>query len=95
MHSQQLARAVAAVLWADEKDTPEEWAAAERLFVDNGCDWEEAKAFIEEEIEDLIDESDGDEVEEETEEDLHFGVIDLGPGAELVRSVLTDRKLFV
>ena len=30
MHSQQLARAVAAVLWADEKDTPEEWAAAER-----------------------------------------------------------------
>ena len=43
----------------------------------------------------MIDESDGDEVEEETEEDLHFGVIDLGPGAELVRSVLTDRKLFV
>ncbi len=44
MQTQQLARAVAAVFWADEKDTPEEWAAAESLFVDNGCDWEEAKS---------------------------------------------------
>lgn len=80
MLMQQLARTVAAVLWADEKDTPEEWAAAERLFTDNGCDWEEAKALIEEEIEALIDEGEGDE--EETGEGLDFGAIDLGPGAD-------------
>jgi|OM-RGC.v1.024301180 hypothetical protein len=77
-----LARAVAAVFWADEKDTPEEWASAEHLFVENGCDWEAAKALIEEEIEDLIDERDSEEDEEEAEDDLFFGVIDLGPGAD-------------
>tara|TARA_B100000315_G_C14509155_1_gene556118 strand:+ start:835 stop:1263 length:429 start_codon:yes stop_codon:yes gene_type:complete len=82
MQTQQLARAVAVLFWADEKDTPEEWAAAENLFVENKCDWEEAKALIEEEIEDLIDESDNDEEVEETEEDLDFEVIDLGPEIE-------------
>lgn len=81
MQTQQLAKAVAAVFWSDEKDTPEEWAAAERLFVNNGCDWEEAKSLIEEELEDLIDEGDSDE-EEETEEDLIFNSIDLGPGID-------------
>ena len=29
----QFARVTAAVLWADEKDTPEEWVAAEALFL--------------------------------------------------------------
>ena len=82
MQTQQLAKAVAAVFWADEKDTPEEWAAAERLFVDNGSDWEEAKPLIEQELEDLIDERDNDDDEEETDEDLDFGVIDLGPGID-------------
>ena len=77
----QLARATAAVLWADEKDTPEEWAAAERIFTDNGADWEEAKPLLEQELEALIDE-DEDEAAEETEEDLDFGVIDLGPGVD-------------
>jgi len=78
--NQQLARAAAAVLWADEKDTPEEWAAAERLFTDNGVNWEKAKPLIEEELEALIDEGEGDE--EETEEGLDFGAIDLGPGVD-------------
>ena len=81
MQTQHLARAVAALMWADEKDTPEEWASAESLFVDTGCDWEEAKPLIEQELDDLIDESDNDE-EEETDEELHFGVIDLGDGAD-------------
>ena len=81
MNVEQLARATAAVLWADEKDTPEEWAAAERVFTDNGADWEKAKPLIEEELEILIDESD-DESEEEVEEDLNFGAIDLGPGVD-------------
>jgi len=79
MRIDQLARATAAVLWADEKDTPEEWAAAERIFTDNGADWEVAKPLLEQELEALIDE-DEDEAAEETEEDLDFGVIDLGPG---------------
>ena len=50
MQAQQLARVVAAVLWADEKDTPEEWAAAEQIFNENKVNWEEAKPLIEEEI---------------------------------------------
>tara|TARA_B100002052_G_C15560138_1_gene453036 strand:- start:9 stop:434 length:426 start_codon:yes stop_codon:yes gene_type:complete len=80
MQAQQLARVVAAVLWADEKDTPEEWAAAEQIFNENKVNWEEAKPLIEEEIEALIDEGEGDE--EETEEELDFGAIDLGPDVD-------------
>ncbi len=76
MQAQSLAKAVAVVLWADEKDTPEEWAAAEQLFTKNEVDWEEAKPLIEEEIEALIDEGEGDE--EEIEEEIDFGPIDLG-----------------
>jgi hypothetical protein len=68
-------------LWADERDTLEEWAAAERIFTDNGVDWEKAKPVIEEELEALIDESDV-ESKEDSEEDLSFGVIDFGPGID-------------
>ena len=93
MQTQQLARAVATVFWADEKDAPEEWAAAESLFVDNGCDWEEAKSLIEEELEDLIDESDSDEAKEETDEDLDFGIIDLGPGADPYKTICGLAKI--
>ena len=57
MNVEQLARATVAVLWVDERDTLEEWAAAERIFTDNGVDWEKAKPLIEEELEALIDES--------------------------------------
>ena len=81
MNLEQLARATAAVLWADERDTLEEWAAAERIFTDNGVDWEKAKPVIEEELEALIDESDV-ESKEDSEEDLSFGVIDFGPGID-------------
>ena len=81
MNVEQLARATAAVLWADERDTLEEWAAAERIFTDNGVDWEKAKPVIEEELEALIDESDV-ESKEDSEEDLSFGVIDFGPGID-------------
>ena len=81
MKIDQLARVTAAVLWADEKDTPEEWAAAEKLFTDNGANWEDAKVLIEQELEALIDEDEDDTVEE-SEEDLDFGPIDLGPGVD-------------
>lgn len=76
----QLARAAAAVLWADEKDAPEEWMAAERLFTESGADWDQAKPLLEQELEALFDESAEDtEVEDG---DLEFGAIDLGPGVD-------------
>ena len=81
MRIDQLARVTAAVLWADEKDTPEEWAAAEKIFTDNGANWEDVKPLLEQELEALIDE-DEDEAAEETEEELDFGPIDLGPGVD-------------
>ena len=77
MNVGSVAKAVATVLWADEKDTPEEWGAAESIFKDNGGDWEAAKPLIEREIESLIDE-DPEGSDEESEEDLHLGVIDVG-----------------
>ena len=95
----QLARVTAAVLWADEKDTPEEWAAAEKIFTDNGANWEDAKPLLEQELEALIDE-DEDETAEETEEDLDFGAIDLGPDVDsyevlcgLARLACSDKEL--
>ncbi len=81
MQTEQLARAVAAVLWADEKDTPEEWAAAEKIFTNNGANWEDAKPLLEQELEALIDE-DEDDTAEETEEELDFGALDLGPDVD-------------
>ena len=77
----QFARVTAAVLWADEKDTPEEWVAAEALFLKNNLNWEEAKSLVEEEIEALIDE-DEEGSESEEDEDLTFGAIDLGAGVD-------------
>lgn len=95
----QLARVTAAVLWADEKDTLEEWAAAEKIFTDNGANWEDAKPLLEQELEALIDE-DEDDTAEETEEELDFGPIDLGPDVDaydvldgLARLACSDKEL--
>jgi hypothetical protein len=77
----QLARVTAVVLWADEKDTPEEWAAAEKIFTDNGAHWGDAKPLLEQELKALIDE-DEDDTAQEIEEDLDFGAIDLGPDVD-------------
>ena len=81
MSIDQLARVTAVVLWADEKDTPEEWAAAEKIITDNGAHWEDAKPLLEQALKALIDE-DEDDTAQEIEEDLDFGAIDLGPDVD-------------
>ncbi|MDA9949111.1 TerB family tellurite resistance protein [Paracoccaceae bacterium] len=80
LKERNLAKAVAAVFWADEKDTPEEWEAAKQLFISHSINWDEAKALIEQELELLIDE-DTEDVEE-SEEELNFGALDFGPGVD-------------
>jgi len=71
-----LSRAVAAVLWADEKVDPSEMIAAEELFQKFGISWSDAQPALEEELENLLDI--GEEEEDESDEELDFGVIDLG-----------------
>jgi uncharacterized tellurite resistance protein B-like protein len=83
MQNTGLAKCVAAVFWADEKVLPEEWTEAQNLFSKNSLDWEQGKALIEEELEALIDQGDDEDDLEETEEEINFGVIDLGPDLDL------------
>ena len=87
------------VVTTHEKDTPEEWAAAEKIFTDNGANWEDAKPLLEQELEALIDEDENDTAEE-TEEELDFGPIDLGPDVDaydvldgLARLACSDKEL--
>jgi hypothetical protein len=70
-------KAVACVLWADERVAPEEIAAARPVFERRGLPWDEAKTRIEQELELLYDEGEESEAESEGAA-LEFGVIDTG-----------------
>ena len=77
MNTHGLVKAVAFVLWADDRVTAEEQAAARRIFEKHGLSWGEASALLDQAMESILDE--GDESEGESEgDDLDFGVIDPG-----------------
>jgi hypothetical protein len=73
-----LAKAVAILFWADEKVTEEEWRHAPKLFEKYGFSWPEAKKALESALEELLDAQDDEEDFAESEETLHFGVLDFG-----------------
>ncbi|MDL2272204.1 hypothetical protein LJC23_04140 [Desulfovibrio sp. OttesenSCG-928-I05] len=73
-----LAKAVAILYWADEKVSEEEWLHAPGFFEKYGFAWPEAKAALEAALENLLDADDDGEDFEESEEELHFGVLDFG-----------------
>ena len=77
MNTHGLVKAVAFVLWADDRVTAEEQAAARRIFEKHGMSWDEASSMLDQAMESILDE--GDEWEAESEGDeLDFGVIDPG-----------------
>jgi len=79
MNLTTLNRAIALVLWADEKIDPEEMEAAKDLYEKYDFSWDESKQSLEKEIESLVDEND---TEDESEENLHLGVLDFGEGVD-------------
>jgi uncharacterized tellurite resistance protein B-like protein len=76
MQINALVKAVAFIMWADEKIEEEEWVSAKGIFEKYKLSWEEAKPLLEEYIEVLIDESEEDL--EEVDETLDIGSIDFG-----------------
>ena len=80
MNESALVRAVAAVLWADQRVEAEELAGAKILFERHRIDWGRGRPMLEQEIEAWLDP--GEEEEAESESPVDFGVIDLGEGVD-------------
>ncbi len=76
MRMKALCKAVAFVMWADEKIETDEWNYAESIFKKYKLAFDEAKAIIDEHLELLLDED--EEKVEEKDEDLDIGIIDFG-----------------
>jgi hypothetical protein len=73
-----LAKIVGLVLWADEKVTDQEMAAAKHLFGKYGISWPDAKEVLEQHVEGFLAPGTEDEEFEETDQDLELGEISLG-----------------
>ncbi|MFM1833063.1 MAG: hypothetical protein RLZZ461_1379 [Planctomycetota bacterium] len=77
MNPHGLVKAVAFVLWADDRITAEEQAAARQIFEKHGMPWDDASTMLDQAMEVILDEGDDGESESEGDE-LDFGVIDPG-----------------
>jgi hypothetical protein len=98
MQISALVKAVAFVMWADEKIDEEEMVIAEGIFKKYKFEWNEAKPLLENQIELMLDESSEDN--EEYEDVLDLGVIDFGTNVdryevlfELADLVLADKVI--
>lgn len=88
-----LTKAVATVLWADEKVTEEEMSVAEGIFNKYGVPWADAKKDLDSHLEDLLEPGEEDTEFEETDEDFDLGSIYLGKVDEF--EVLCDLALLI
>ena len=87
-----LEKAVAIVLWADEKIDPDEMETAKKLYEKYNFSWSEHKESLEERIESLLD-VDDEEDEEESEEELSLGVLDFGEGVDTMEIMINLAEL--
>jgi hypothetical protein len=88
-----LARAVAFVLWADDKVTAEEHEVSRQLFEKHGVGWSEAKAMLEEAMEDILDESDSDDEADTDGEEIECGLVDIGEGIDALELLVDLARL--
>jgi len=92
MRKDALSKAIAFVMWADNKLDEEEWVTARGIVEKYGIAWPDAMPMIEERIEALLDESDEDVPD--SEEPLDLGGLDFGDGVDRY-DVLDDLALLV
>ena len=106
MRLEPFAKAVALLLWADEKITDDEMLLSKDLFTKYGFSWEEAKPVLEGCLEAFVDPGDeaveADEKGEfvDVDEDLELGCLDFGDGVDtyevirdLCRFVVLDKQI--
>lgn len=88
-----LAKAVAFVLWADEKVTAEEHEASRSLFEKHGVAWVDAKPMLEEAMEEILDESDSDEEADSDGGEIECDLVDPGEGIDSLELMVDLARL--
>lgn len=99
MRLEPFAKAVALLLWADEKVTEEELVISKELFAKYGFAWMEAKPVLEGYLEAFLDPGEevlaADELGEfvDADEDFELGCLDFGEGVD-IQEVVKDLCTF-
>jgi len=100
MRLEPFVKAIALLLWADEKITDDEMLLSKELFKKYGFSWTDAKPVLEDYLEAFVDPGDdaleADEKGEfvDTDEDLELGCLDFGDDVDSYE-VVRDLCLFV